>query len=860
MLEPSSNDTRSTICTPVMTTRKTSDEGSATWNRFDAASPSQQQNTTPLSTTHTESPFSDSVGSNRPSPIIQQQQSMSVPGMLQQPSLNDSATEPLKKGRFTVSPPDAPPAMPVVLERAASVATAPPAPVQKGRFTVGQIPISSDYSVATAPPAMATAVVPAVPKKKGRFVVSSPRRSALSVDGDPALQYVEVPSSIPVQVTTVPQPPIEPLGQPPPSAAQLGSQNAPPDTLAPGPLDVSTGLPLVAVLSEEATTKATIMNGAAPRENTGKPPASFDSKGVGSTVGLGKVFYFLEQMKTEVSEADRSTKLLQKEVKFLKEKNKELEAKSREMERRWKDQKVNREAAEAKVRFLKKKLREVKEPSNDEELLPLAGENIDESASSSIEDVEELKILNKGYQSDHSGGDGAEKPTATEGGPGGTPFVAALTRRSSTDGLNQAAAASSPKAKTATNSRPPMADSSHIRHKSTPALNGYGHMANGSDDKPTNFTNPTHNRAASNTTGMMGMSSNGGGMHSGGAAGINGGQQTIQPMMGVQQPQQAWGKSQYPIKQQQQPMQKPPMKPQQQQQALMSQGAAMNHQMMQQHGMQQQAAKQTMSQQQQQQQQQGMQAMSQQQQSQQTMQGMPQQQQPQGKSTIVQHNQQPQGMQSMSQQQAQQAFMTQQQQPMQSPNPKKQQPMQQQPSSLQQQQQSMQQQQPPPLQQQQQQPMQQQPMQQQPPSLQQQQKPMQQNPQPLQQQQHQPMQQQPPSLQQQQQSMQQQQPPSLQQQQHQSMQQQPSIQHQSMQQQQQQQQPPPLHQQQHHQQQQQQQQQPMQQQQQPSPLLNTTMTGNANGQLSQQQQQQQFAHFNQQQQPMQPTHNPRRWS
>ena len=859
MLEPSSNDTRSTICTPVMTTRKTSDEGSATWNRFDAASPSQQQNTTPLSTTHTESPFSDSVGSNRPSPIIQQQQSMSVPGMLQQPSLNDSATEPLKKGRFTVSPPDAPPAMPVVLERAASVATAPPAPVQKGRFTVGQIPISSDYSVATAPPAMATAVVPAVPKKKGRFVVSSPRRSALSVDGDPALQYVEVPSSIPVQVTTVPQPPIEPLGQPPPSAAQPGSQNAPPDTLAPGPLDVSTGLPLVAVLSEEATTKATIMNGAAPRENTGKPPASFDSKGVGSTVGLGKVFYFLEQMKTEVSEADRSTKLLQKEVKFLKEKNKELEAKSREMERRWKDQKVNREAAEAKVRFLKKKLREVKEPSNDEELLPLAGENIDESASSSIEDVEELKILNKGYQSDHSGGDGAEKPTATEGGPGGTPFVAALTRRSSTDGLNQAAAASSPKAKTATNSRPPMADSSHIRHKSTPALNGYGHMANGSDDKPTNFTNPTHNRAASNTTGMMGMSSNGGGMHSGGAAGINGGQQTIQPMMGVQQPQQAWGKSQYPIKQQQQPMQKPPMKPQQQQQALMSQGAAMNHQMMQQHGMQQQAAKQTMSQQQQQQ---GMQAMSQQQQSQQTMQGMPQQQQPQGKSTIVQHNQQPQGMQSMSQQQAQQAFMTQQQQPMQSPNPKKQQPMQQQPSSLQQQQQSMQQQQPPPLQQQQQQPMQQQPMQQQPPSLQQQQKPMQQNPQPLQQQQqHQQMQQQPPSLQQQQQSMQQQQPPSLQQQQHQSMQQQPSIQHQSMQQQQQQQQPPPLHQQQHHQQQQQQQQQqPMQQQQQPSPLLNTTMTGNANGQLSQQQQQQQFAHFNQQQQPMQPTHNPRRWS
>jgi len=116
-----------------------------------------------------------------------------------------------------------------------------------------------------------------------------------------------------------------------------------------------------------------------------KPPSSFDSKGVGSTAGLGKIFYFLDQMRSEVTEADRTIKSLNTDMKCLRDKNKELESKLRDMEKRWMDEKAAREMAESKVKSLKKKARELRELKTaettgklEEEQAPLAGEFITE--------------------------------------------------------------------------------------------------------------------------------------------------------------------------------------------------------------------------------------------------------------------------------------------------------------------------------------------------------------------------------------------------------------------------------------------------------------------------------------------------
>ena len=48
-----------------------------------------------------------------------------------------------------------------------------------------------------------------------------------------------------------------------------------------------------------------------------RTPQAFDNKGGLSNVGLGKVFYFLDQMKLEVSDADRTIKNLQTDMKIL---------------------------------------------------------------------------------------------------------------------------------------------------------------------------------------------------------------------------------------------------------------------------------------------------------------------------------------------------------------------------------------------------------------------------------------------------------------------------------------------------------------------------------------------------------------
>jgi FtsZ-binding cell division protein ZapB len=88
------------------------------------------------------------------------------------------------------------------------------------------------------------------------------------------------------------------------------------------------------------------------------------SAGYSGQAGLGKVFHFLDQMRLEVTNAERTIKSLQSDSKFLREKNKELEAKLRETERKLSHEKAVREAIELKNRALRKKLRSLKADSN----------------------------------------------------------------------------------------------------------------------------------------------------------------------------------------------------------------------------------------------------------------------------------------------------------------------------------------------------------------------------------------------------------------------------------------------------------------------------------------------------------------
>jgi hypothetical protein len=100
--------------------------------------------------------------------------------------------------------------------------------------------------------------------------------------------------------------------------------------------------------------------------------------------GLGKVFHFLDQMRTEVTQADKLIKTLQAENRLLvscgirfkvdpkpmvtkltsrlqKERNKELEAKVIDGERKFREEKAVREAADAKLKALRRKVRSMKE-------------------------------------------------------------------------------------------------------------------------------------------------------------------------------------------------------------------------------------------------------------------------------------------------------------------------------------------------------------------------------------------------------------------------------------------------------------------------------------------------------------------
>eukprot|EP00980_Cylindrotheca_fusiformis_P009354 scaffold2047_cov129-Cylindrotheca_fusiformis.AAC.33 len=78
------------------------------------------------------------------------------------------------------------------------------------------------------------------------------------------------------------------------------------------------------------------------------------------TFGLGKLCYLLDQMKSEVSDADQLVRTLQTDMKVLRDKNKELEAKNRELEKRLKEERILREKAETRNIDLRKKMTQAK--------------------------------------------------------------------------------------------------------------------------------------------------------------------------------------------------------------------------------------------------------------------------------------------------------------------------------------------------------------------------------------------------------------------------------------------------------------------------------------------------------------------
>ncbi|CAB9511457.1 secreted protein [Seminavis robusta] len=160
----------------------------------------------------------------------------------------------------------------------------------------------------------------------------------------------------------------QPVGQTQPLAA-LGNQSGSPvqDSAKQGQSAPEEPVGTPAAPAPAATTKqpkqpqgASVAQAQPPRNKQRNLVAPRNVTGYSNGAGLGKVFYFLDQMKNEVTEADRTIKTLQKDMKFMREKNKELEARNRDLERRLREEQALREAAQAKLRQMKRKGRDEK--------------------------------------------------------------------------------------------------------------------------------------------------------------------------------------------------------------------------------------------------------------------------------------------------------------------------------------------------------------------------------------------------------------------------------------------------------------------------------------------------------------------
>jgi len=92
-----------------------------------------------------------------------------------------------------------------------------------------------------------------------------------------------------------------------------------------------------------------------PAGNRAVPSGGKNGRLIG-TGGVGKVLHYLETLRLEVVEADRSMASLQSDNRFLRDKNKELEAKISNLERRHAEEKCLRHTAETKYRSLRQQV------------------------------------------------------------------------------------------------------------------------------------------------------------------------------------------------------------------------------------------------------------------------------------------------------------------------------------------------------------------------------------------------------------------------------------------------------------------------------------------------------------------------
>ena len=117
---------------------------------------------------------------------------------------------------------------------------------------------------------------------------------------------------------------------PPPTPGGVTSQLNVPSPMHSRSSSLNSSLPIAPILKPPTSTNTDKQQQQPPHQlktvskkkktvqgRSGKVPQTIGSNGTWSSVGLGKVFYLMEQMKTEVTEADQCIKSLQTDMKLL---------------------------------------------------------------------------------------------------------------------------------------------------------------------------------------------------------------------------------------------------------------------------------------------------------------------------------------------------------------------------------------------------------------------------------------------------------------------------------------------------------------------------------------------------------------
>jgi len=178
---------------------------------------------------------------------------------------------------------------------------------------------------------------------------------------------------------------------------------------------------------------------------SGKVPQSFDSNGTGSSIGLGRAFYLLDQMKIEVTDADKCIKTLQTDMKVLRDKNKDLEAKNRELETKLREEQTLREKSEMRNMDLRKKLREAKDEIKTAKLVGKNSQEENEVSRKIGDAVGEKPIAQTidGKETISSSTGKASQPVKSAGNPGTVIGASPKRISSSSDGASTAGSSQS---------------------------------------------------------------------------------------------------------------------------------------------------------------------------------------------------------------------------------------------------------------------------------------------------------------------------------------------------------------------------------------------------------------------------------